>query len=117
MIPAKKEESVEAYMAALTPTRRKALERVRKIIHAAAPGATEQISYHIPCFKFKGKVLLYIGASTNHLAIYAIPSGFEKELRDFELSGRGTVRFLPGKPIPAAIIKRIVKARIERISG
>ena len=117
MSPAKKVETVGSYLAALTPPRRKALERVRKIIHSAAPAATEQISYHIPCFKYKGKVLLYIGASTNHLAIYAIPRGFEKDLSDFELSGRGTVRFLPEKPIPAEVIRKIVKARVEGISA
>jgi uncharacterized protein YdhG (YjbR/CyaY superfamily) len=106
----------DEYLAGLTEDQRDALETLRRQIHAAAPGAEECISYSLPAFRLQGKVLVGYGARPNHCAFYPMSSAtvpaFEKELAGFETS-KGTIRFQPDHPLPAALVRRLVKARIE----
>jgi len=90
-------------------------ERIRKAIRLTAPGAEETISYQIPTFRLKGN-LVHFAAYKNHIGFYPTSSpieAFKKELSPFETS-RGTIRFPLDKPIPIALVKRIVKYRVRQ---
>lgn len=107
-------------MAALPEDQRAALEKVRKAVHAAAPGAEECISYGLAAFRFRGKLLVALGATANHCAFYLM-SGSIVAAHDDELAGydtsKGTIRFPPSEPIPAALVRKLVKARIVENEG
>lgn len=107
--------TIDAYLAGLSSDKRAALERVRSAIRSAAPDAEEAISYGLPTFRLYGKSLLWFGAAANHCAIYgALTAGFTDDLRGFDTSGKGTIRFQPDRPLPADLIGRLVEARIAR---
>ena len=108
----KKPATVGEYLATLGPDQRAALERLRKLIRAAAPGIDEGISYGIPGFRHRGKWLVYLGASANHCALYGVRETSPGELAAYDTSGRGTLRFRPDQPLPAALVRKLVKARI-----
>ncbi len=103
--------NTEDYLKALPADQRTALEKLRKQILAAAPGAEEHFGYGLPAFKLDGHPLVYMGAAKNHCALYgSVPAGFKEELKDFKVS-KGTIQFTPEKPIPAPLVKAIVKAK------
>jgi uncharacterized protein YdhG (YjbR/CyaY superfamily) len=108
--------SVEDYLAALPEEQRVVLEKLRKTIRAAAPEATETISYQMPTFKDNGRVLVYYAAFKDHCSLFpasnAVMEALGKELKPY-FSGKGTLRFTADKPLPAALVKKIVRARIE----
>ena len=112
-------KTVDEYLAAVPATQRAALEKLRKQIRAAAPEATEAISYQMPAFKQGGRFLVSYAAFRDHLSLfpasYAVMELFGDELEPF-FSGKGTLRFTTGKPIPAALVKKIVKARLREIA-
>ena len=107
--------TIEEYLAPLPADQRKALEKLRATIKSAAPDAAESISYGVPTFKHKGKPLIYFGAAKKHLSVYG-PAvvAHEDELAGFDTS-KGTIRFQPGKPLPAALVKKLVKERMMEI--
>jgi uncharacterized protein YdhG (YjbR/CyaY superfamily) len=113
-----KPATIDEYLAALSADKRAALERLRKTIHAAAPRAEECISYQLPAFRLDGRVLVWFGAGANHCAFYpgGIVEAFEADLEDYEIS-KGTIRFQPEKPLPAALVRKIVKARIAKTAA
>ncbi|HMV09380.1 MAG TPA: DUF1801 domain-containing protein [Cyclobacteriaceae bacterium] len=107
-------ESVEAYLEAQSPEFREALEKLRAQIKAAAPKAEESISYGMPAYKYKGP-LVYFGAFKKHCSFFPGSSTIianQKELKGFTVA-KGTIQFTPEKPLPAALVKRIVKERIR----
>ena len=108
-----KPTTIDEYLARLSEDQRAALERLRKIIHAAAPGAEECISYQIPGFRLNGRMLIWMGAAANHVAIYGV-GGDLGELKDYDTSGKGTIRFQPDHPLPAALVRKLVKDRIAK---
>ena len=88
---------------------------MRKQILTAAPGAEEGFGYGVPSFKYNGHPLLYMGAAKEHLGIYgSVPPGFKEQLKDFDVS-KGTIRFTPQKPLPAELVKAIVRAKVAEI--
>jgi len=108
-------KSTMAYLNALPADQRKALESLRKQILAACPGAEEHFGYGMPGFKYNGHPMLYVGAAKNHVALYGVvPSGFKDRLKDFAVS-KGAIQFTPEKPLPAALVKDIVKAKCAEI--
>ena len=107
-----KPATIDEYLAALSNDKRAALERLRRIIRAAVPKAEEGISYQIPAFRVDGKWFVWFGAGANHCAIYGMGAAYKDELRDYDTSGKGTIRFQPDNPLPAALIRKLVKARI-----
>ena len=109
-----KPTTIDEYLAGLSDDKRAALERLRKIIKSAAPGAEEGISYQLPAFRLNGKWFIWIGAAANHCAIYGAIGTEKDELKNYDTSGKGTIRFTPDHPLPAALVKKIVKARIAR---
>jgi uncharacterized protein YdhG (YjbR/CyaY superfamily) len=117
--PKSKAKTIDEYLAALSDDQRAALERLRKTIRAAAPSAEECISYGLPAFRLNG-VLVAFGARANHCAFYPMSSStvaaYKDELKVYETS-TGTVRFQPDDPLPAALVRRMVKARIAENAG
>jgi uncharacterized protein YdhG (YjbR/CyaY superfamily) len=108
--------SVEEYLAALPDEPRAALEKLRKAIKAAAPEATETISYQMPAFKAHGRFVVWYAAFTDHCSLFpasqAVMEAHGEALKPY-FSGKGTLRFRSDQPIPAALVKKIVKTRIE----
>jgi len=108
--------TVEEYLAALPKESRAALENLRKTIRAAAPHATETISYQMPAFKDHGRFLVSYAAFKDHCSLFpaskAVMEAHGEELKPY-FSGKGTLRFTLDNPIPAALVKKIVKTRLE----
>ncbi|HZP00981.1 MAG TPA: DUF1801 domain-containing protein [Terriglobia bacterium] len=106
-------KDVDAYLAALPAKVRATLEKLRKTIRAAAPKAEETISYQIPCFNYFGP-LVYFAAFKDHCSFFpgskAILKTFKDELKPYRTSA-GTIQFSVEKPLPATLVRRIVKAR------
>lgn len=117
--PKTKVKTIDEYLAALSDDQRAALDKLRKTIRAAAPGAEECISYGLPAFRLNG-VLVAFGARANHCAFYPMSAStvaaYKDELTGYETS-TGTIRFQPDHPLPAALVRRIVKARIAENAG
>jgi uncharacterized protein YdhG (YjbR/CyaY superfamily) len=113
----KKPTTIDEYLAALSSDKRAALERLRKTIRATAPRAEECISYQIPAFRLDGKCLVWFGAGANHCAIYGVVGTHEVELKNYDTSGKGTIRFQPANPLPATLVRKLVKARIAEIAA
>ena len=105
---------VDEYLAAVPPDQRAALEKLRKIVRAAAPKATEGISYGMPGFKYLG-ALVYFAAFKNHCSFFPASGklirAHQRELAGYE-TAKGTIRFTVDKPLPAALVKKLVKARV-----
>ena len=115
-----KPQTIDEYLATASDEQRAVLEKLRRTIHAAAPGAEEYIGYGLAGFKFHGRPLVYFGAWANHCAFYpgssTLAKKFQDELKNFETS-KGTIRFTPHKPLPTALVRKLVKARIAENSG
>lgn len=115
--PAKKSarvESVEDYLAALPEDVRAALAKLRKTIRAAAPRATEVISYQIPAYKHHGLLVGFAsskGLCTFHIMSTGVTRAHAGELKGYKL-GKASIRFAPDKPLPAALVTKLIKARI-----
>ncbi len=105
----------DAYLAALGEEQRAALGKLRKTIRAAAPKAEEGISYGLAAFRLEGRPLVGLGASAKHCAFYLMSGStvadHAAELKGYDTS-KGTIRFPASKPLPAALVRKLVKARI-----
>ena len=114
-ITKRKPETIDEYLARANPDQRAALNKLRRIIRTVAPKARECISYGIPAFRLDGHSLVFFGAWRSHCAFYPGSSKtlkkFQDELRNFQTS-KGTLRFSPDKPLPVALVKKLVKTRI-----
>jgi uncharacterized protein YdhG (YjbR/CyaY superfamily) len=111
----RKPKTIDEYLAGVNADHRDALQKLRETVHSAAPEAEECISYGIPAFRLNGRSLVFFGAWANHCAFYPGSSNtlkkFRNELRNFQTS-KGTLRFSPDKPMPVALVKKLLKARI-----
>lgn len=109
-----KPATIDEYLAGVGDDERAALEALRRTIRSAAPDAEECISYQLPAFRQNG-VLVGFGASAKHCAFYLM-SGTTVAAHAAELAGydtsKGTIRFTPDRPLPAALVRKLVKARL-----
>lgn len=108
-------ETVDKYLAGVPKEARETLQHLRRMIKAAAPKAVEVISYGIPTFKLGGRMLVSYAAFKEHCSFFpgAAPiKAHEDDLKSYETS-KGTIRFPVGKPLPAALVKKLVKMRIK----
>jgi uncharacterized protein YdhG (YjbR/CyaY superfamily) len=107
-------KTVDEYLDRVPEPARSTLYELRAVIRSVAPPeATEGISYGIPTFKYKG-MLASFAAFSNHCSLFpgAGPTiEFKNDLKDFQIS-KGTIRFAPNKPLPAALIKKLLKSRV-----
>lgn len=110
-------KNVNQYLAGVTEPARSTLKKIRTAIRAAAPkAATETISYGMPMFKYKG-MLAGFAAFSKHCSLFPTNAAMEKckkELKGYQTS-KGTVRFPLDKPLPASLVKKLVKARVAEI--
>lgn len=113
-----KPANIDEYIAAYPENVQVVLQQVRQTIQAAAPEATEIISYAIPTFTVKGKGhLVHFAAFKNHIGLYATPTGheaFKEELSAYK-QGKGSVQFPIDAPMPLDLIARIVRFRVQKM--
>lgn len=111
--------TTDAYLAQLTPEKRATLESVRRAIRAAAPDAEEGMSYGMPAF-IQGKPIAAYGAGARHCAYYPMSGAIVCALAD-ELEGyatsKGAIRFPIGEPLPAPLIRKLVRARLAELDA
>jgi uncharacterized protein YdhG (YjbR/CyaY superfamily) len=112
-------KTVNEYLAGVPEPARSILNKIRAAIRSAAPPeATETISYGIPAFKYKGVVAWY-AAFSNHCSLFptaSVVEAFKDELKGFTTS-KGTIHFPTDKPLPAALVKKMVKLRVAQIES
>ena len=114
-----KPQTIDEYLAFLSNEKRAALEKLRKAIKSAAPNAQECISYGIPGFRLGGRYLMGFGAAANHCSFYpgAYPLEAHKdELKAYDTS-KGTIRFQADSPLPATLVRKLIKTRIAEYAG
>ncbi|MEO8610492.1 MAG: DUF1801 domain-containing protein [Chloroflexota bacterium] len=105
--------SIDEYISTFPEDIQKILETVRATIHAAAPEASEKISYQMPTFDLKGN-LVHFAAFKNHIGFYPTPSGtaaFKDEIARYQ-GDKGSIRFPLDEPMPLDLISRIVNMRV-----
>ena len=118
MAKMKKYATVEEYLADQPEDVRETLESIRRSVLAVAPKATEKIGYGMPGFYVDGHPLVYYSAFKEHCSLFPASGGVIEKLAD-DLTGyglaKGTIRFPIGEPLPPALVKKIVKAKLEEL--
>jgi uncharacterized protein YdhG (YjbR/CyaY superfamily) len=106
---------IDAFLAGVPDAPRATLEKLRQMIRAAAPDATESINYGVPAFKYRGRPLVSFGLAKNHCAFYvqspAVMDAHKAELAGYD-TAKGTVRFAADSPLPDALVGKLVAARM-----
>lgn len=107
---------VDAYLAKVPEPARSTLEKVRAAIRSAAPkDATEVLSYGMPAFRYKGRAVVAYAAFKNHCSFFPMQASLIDEMQD-ELkkyrTAKGTLQFPLDKPLPATLVRKMVKARL-----
>src|SRR5262249_55135186 len=114
-----KPKTIDEYLATLSDEKRAALEKIRKAIKAAAPKAEECMAYSLPAFRLNGKLLVCFRAAANHCAFHpmsgSVVESLKNDLKNYDTS-KGTIRFDPDRPLPATLVKKLVKTRIAEIN-
>jgi uncharacterized protein YdhG (YjbR/CyaY superfamily) len=108
-------KTIDEYLAGVGNEQREALKRLRRTIKSAAPRAEECISYQLPAFRLDGRMLVAFAAWSKHCALYPMSAAWlaahGEEFGAYELS-KGTIRFQPSRPLPAALVRKLVRARM-----
>jgi uncharacterized protein YdhG (YjbR/CyaY superfamily) len=108
--------SIDGYLAGLPEGSRAAMERLRRTIKAAAPEATETISYKMPAFKTDGRFLVSFAAFKDHYSLFpasdAVKDALGDRLRPY-LFGKATIRFGWDAALPVALVRQVVKVRVR----
>ena len=112
-------KNVDEYLKRLPDDQRDVLQKLREVIRTTAPKAEEMISYHIPGYKYHGP-LVFFAAYKKHCSLFAVNKNmqhiFEKELKPYSKTG-STIHFTPENPLPAALVKKIIKTRMKENEG
>jgi uncharacterized protein YdhG (YjbR/CyaY superfamily) len=112
-------KTIDDYLAGVPKPARATLQKVRAAIRSALPpAATETLSYKIPAFRH-GEIIIWFAAFPNHCSLFPtarIIDLFKEDLKPYTLS-KGTIQFPTYKPLPAALIKKMVKARLAQIAA
>lgn len=111
--------SIDEYIAEFPPDTQRVLGELRALIRELAPAATETISYAIPTFDLGGTHLVHFAGYEKHVGLYPAPSGmeaFKEDLKPYK-TGKGSVQFPLGEPLPIDLIRRIVEFRLGEASS
>jgi uncharacterized protein YdhG (YjbR/CyaY superfamily) len=112
--------TVEEFLAAVPAGMRAALEDLRQKIRDVLPDASEVISYGVPTFKRAGRSIVGYGAATKHCSLFvmspAVVEALAADLAGYDL-GKGTIRFPADRPLPAALVTKVVRARIAEVEA
>jgi uncharacterized protein YdhG (YjbR/CyaY superfamily) len=115
---ARKPTTIDAYLASVPGARRTALRKLRKMIRSVVPKAEECISYGIPAFRFRGAVVAGFCARREGCSYFPFSGSTLGTLAD-QLGGyertKSSLHFLPGQPLPAKLVRRLVKARLAEL--
>jgi uncharacterized protein YdhG (YjbR/CyaY superfamily) len=110
--------SVDEYIGEFPRERQKVLQEVRAVIRAAAPGATETVSYAIPTFDLNGRHLVHFAGFARHIGFYpgavTVGEAFAEELKPYK-RGKGSVQFPLDRPMPMDLIRRMVEFRVDEV--
>ena len=112
-------KTIDEFISQYPPEVQTILQKIRALIQKSAPGAEEAMAYGIPTFKLNGKNLVHFSAFKEHIGFYPTPSGitkFKKELSAYE-GAKGSVKFPLNKPIPYALITKIVQFRVKEVNA
>ena len=113
-------ESVSAYLAAMEPAARRAVEQLRALIRAAAPTAVESRSYGILGYKLEKRPFIYCGGFKEHVALYPVTPAMRRHhaeaIAPYQAS-KGTLRFDLDRRLPVALIKRLLKTRLAEMQS
>jgi len=115
-------QDVDAYLAGRPAAVRTRLEALRRIIRETVPEAEEGFAYGMPAYRYQAKPLAYFAGHAAHVGLYALPAtheAFAAELSDYR-TGKGSVRFPLDRPVPEALVGRMVahrKAAIDKGGG
>jgi uncharacterized protein YdhG (YjbR/CyaY superfamily) len=114
----RKPATIDEYLAMLGSEQRAALQRLREIVLETIPEAEECLSYGVPSFRLQGRFLLAFGATPKHCAFYpgAVVDAHKEELEGYSTS-KGTIRFQPDSPLPRTLVRKLVRAQVERRAG
>lgn len=106
---------VEKYLDSVPPEARATLEKLRKTIRTMVPTAVEVISYDVPTFKLDGRMLVSYAAFKNHCSFFPGAAPIKAHAKDLKsyVTSKGTIRFPSDKPLPATLVKKLVKTRIK----
>jgi uncharacterized protein YdhG (YjbR/CyaY superfamily) len=110
MADKKQFSTVDEYISAFPQDIQIILEKMRQVIHKAAPGAVETISYNMPTFDLNGKHLVFFAGWKHHISMYPIPAGdetFQQQISHYKRV-KSTVQFPLGKPVPYGLVEKIV---------
>lgn len=109
---------IDDYLEKVEASKRKELERIRKLGHKIVPGAEEAIAYGMPTLKYQGKPFLGFDAHKNHIGIYPFSGQVIETLKD-QLHGyglsSGAIRVPLDKPIPESTLKEVIDCRLKQI--
>jgi len=110
-----KPTTIDEYLAQVPLNQRDALERLRRLIHQAVPRAVECVSYGLPTSRLDDRPLVAFGAAARHCSFYPMSAktieDHRAELSRFSTS-KGTIRFQPDAPLPAALVRKLVRSRV-----
>lgn len=109
-------QSIDAYVDRFSQPARQRLQQMRRTIQKAAPQAQETISYRMPAFTFLDRNLVYFAAHTSHIGFYpgaGAVAAFEKQLSPYKRA-KGSIQFPFDKPLPLALVTRIVRFRVTQ---
>jgi len=112
-----KPKDIDDYISRFPEDTRKILTDIRATIRKNIPGGEETISYGIPTFNLNGRYVIYFAGYKKHIGLYPVPSGdkvLDKAFSSYKTSGKGTIQFALDKPIPHALIAKIVKYRLKQ---
>jgi uncharacterized protein YdhG (YjbR/CyaY superfamily) len=113
-------QTVSEYIASRPKPAQAVLRRVRSVIRKAVPDADEVISYQIPAYKLRGRIMLYFAAWKHHYSLYPanerLVSAFRDELTPYEFNNKGTIRFPLLEPVPEKLIAAIARFRAREVA-